>query len=338
MGVVFALIAVLLVLLGGTGATLAYARFIELTPVTSTQGGGEVVTITQGETLNSVAAKLESEGLIRSATWFAAYARVRGIELRAGRYLVDSGMGATEMVSVLEGPNYQAPLSITLPEGLTVEQIAERVGSSSLRITRSEYLAAVSQGGYTSRFLSIRPAGDTSLEGFLFPDTYTVAAGATATQLVQMQLDDFASKAAPLLPANPSTAAYSDLVIASLLQAEVLPGDFADVASVIDNRLAMGMDLQLDTTVMYGLHQVGHVMSSADEATNTPYNTYLHAGLPPTPIDDPGSAAIKAAQHPASTPYLYYVTDACGHTYYSVTEAQHEKQVQEYLGKCPSSP
>jgi UPF0755 protein len=337
LGLLFALLAVPLVLLGGAGATVAYARFLELTPVTSAQGSGVVVTVGRGETLDQLAAYLESQGLIRSATWFAAYARVRGIHLRAGTYLVDSGMGASEMVNVFEGPTYCPSVSFTIPPGFTVDQVASRVASTSgLRVTRQQYLDAVAAGGFHAPFLSMRPAGDSSLEGFLFPDTYSVPDCASAHQIIQMQLDEFGRYIAPQLPTDPAKA-YAALVTASIVQAEILPADdgFAKGASVIDNRLAASMPLQIDATVTYGLHLTGQPPSTADLAVDTPYNTYLHTGLPPTPIGEPGTAAVQAALHPASTDYLYYVSDACGNTYFSATFAEHQQQVQEHLGRCP---
>jgi UPF0755 protein len=334
LGALFVLLAVVVVLLGAAGATLVFAR-LELEPVSGSQAGGTPVQVRQGETLQLLAAGLQKRGLIRSATWFAAFARLRGLRLRAGTYLLDPGMGASEIFVRLDGSDYAAPHRLTIPEGLSAAQVAARVEASGVGITSAEYLSAASQGGYSAPFLRIRPAGDSSLEGFLFPDTYTVAAGTTARQLIQMQLDEFAKVVAPALPSN-SQDAYNDLIIASMLQAESVPTDFAKVASVIDNRLGMGMKLQIDATVMYGLDAVGRAPSNADLSSASLYNTYLHTGLPPTPITEPGLEAVQAAVHPASTPYLYYVTDTCGHTYYSVTEAQHEQQVQQYEGKCNS--
>lgn len=334
LAVVFSTLALLIVVALAVAAALVYGR-LETRPVTAAQGGGVVVRVHQGETLVEVADALESQGLIRSATWFAATARLQGIRLRAGRYLVDSGMGASEIVAVLEGSPYCPALSITIPPGFTADQIASRVaGTHGIGVTRQQYLAALNQGGYTAPLLGIRPAGDTSLEGFLFPDTYTVTACATAHQIVQQQLDDAQRRLGPLLPSSASQA-YADLVKASIVQVEVAPRDFATGASVIDNRLALPMRLQIDSTVMYGLGRAGTPMSSADEAIDTGYNTYLHAGLPPTPIDNPGVAALQAVLHPARTAYLFYVSDACGNTYFSATEAGHEQQVREHLGKCP---
>jgi UPF0755 protein len=334
LGLVFTLLAVIVVLLGAAGGTLVLAR-LELRPVSASQMQGVPVRVGEGESLQALATSLESRGLIRSATWFAAYARLRGLRLRAGTYLLDPGMGASEILLRLDGTDYAAPHRVTIPDGLDAAQVASRVGASGIGISSAQYLVAASEAGYSAPFLRIRPAGDTSLEGFLFPDTYTVPAGTTARQLIQMQLNEFAKLIAPVLPSDPQQA-YTVLTVASMLEAESLPGDFTKVASVIHNRLDMGMRLQIDATVMYGLEAAGRAPSNADLGSVTLYNTYVYSGLPPTPITSPGLAAVQAAAHPASTPYLYYVTDTCGHTYYSVTEAQHEQQVQEYEGRCNS--
>ena len=329
LGVVFALIGVVVVLVAAAGATLLFGR-VELEAAGS--GSPMVITVRSGESLSQLADALESEGVIKSAFWFSAYARLRGVHLHAGNYQVDSAMEASEVIDVLEGAPYCPPVSFVIPEGFTVAQIATRVAAiKGLDVTRQEYLDAVAQDSYDAPFLSIRPAGDTSLEGFLFPATYSVPDCASAHQVVQEQLDGFRSNVVPDLPSSGSQA-YADVITASIVQAEGVSSSFANISSVVHNRLAIGMNLQIDAIVMYGLHQSGLAMSAADEATDTPYNSYLHPGLPPTPIDNPGLATVQAAVHPASTPYLFYVS-ACGQTYYSITDAVHEQQVQEYEGK-----
>ncbi|MGD1054035.1 MAG: endolytic transglycosylase MltG [Candidatus Dormibacteria bacterium] len=334
LGVLFALIGVVVVLALLAGGVFVYGG-IELKPADTGSEAPTVVRVSPGESLDQLASGLESEGLIKSALFFSAYARIRGVHLHAGLYRVDSAMGASEIINVLEGPQYCPPVSFVIPEGFTIDQIADRVAATKgLDISATQYLAALAQTGYTAPFLSIRPAGDTSLEGFLFPATYTVPDCATAHQVIQEQLSAFQSQIVPKLPASPSQA-YDDLITASIIQAEArFAADFPLVASVVDNRLADNMDLQIDAIVMYGLHLSGQPMSTADEAIPTPYNSYQNPGLPPTPIDSPGLATLEGALAPATTTYLFYVTDPCGHNHYSVTEAVHEQQVQEYSTSC----
>ncbi len=331
LGLVFALVAVIVLLVAAAGATLVYAH-VELGAVGA--GAPLVVTVKPGETLEQLSDDLQSKGVINSAFFFSAYARLQGVELRAGEYQLSSGMAAAEIVNVLQAAPFCPGVTFVIPEGFNVSQIATRIASTKgLDVTRQEYLDAVAGGGYDAPFLSMRPAGDTSLEGFLFPATYTVPDCASAQYIVQQQLNAFQSDAVPLLPTSGSQA-YADLTTASLLEAEALPPDYAGVASVINNRLAVNMRLQIDSAVMYGLKEAGQSMSGADEATQTQYNTYLNPGLPPTPIDNPGAAALRGALAPASTSYLFYVTDPCGVAHFSVTEAQHEQQVAEYENSC----
>jgi UPF0755 protein len=334
---VFALITVIVLLIAGVGGTLVYARF-QLEPVSSSQAKPLGVTVHAGEGIAEVSDDLAGLGVIRSSFWFAAYARLQGVHLHAGTFVVEAGMAASEIVARLNGPSGSVAIGtvkLLIPEGLDIDQVADRVAASGVGITRQQYLAAVAGDTFTAKFLDIRPAGDTSLEGFLFPDTFDVPKGATAHELIQMQLDDFARRVVSLLPSS-AAPAYADLITASIIEREAdMSADYPQVASVIDNRLAAGMDLELDSTVVYGLHLVGQVMTSTDESIDTPYNTYLNPGLTPTPISNPGLATLDVALHPATTDYLFYVTDACGYNHYSVTEAQHEQQVAEYLDSCP---
>src|SRR5579884_2466908 len=186
---------------------------------------------------------------------------------------------------------------------------------------------------YTTLFRSAgRPAG-ASLEGFLFPDTYDVPQGTTAHQLVQMQLDDFAHRTAALLAAPPNgLSAYQLVVLASIVEREAqFDDDRPKVASAIFNRLSQGMALQSDATVEYGLGITGREPSADELHQDTPYNTYLHTGLTPTPISNPGLASLQAAAHPAATQFLFWVADGCGHNHYAVTAPQHDQQVSQYL-------
>jgi len=333
LGLLFALIGVVVVLALLAGGVFIYGR-IELQAADTGSEAATPITVSPGESLDQLADSLESQGLIKSAFFFSAYARLQGVHLRAGEYQLDSGMAATEMLDVLQAAPFCPGVKFVIPEGFTVNQIASRVAATKgLDITRQQYLQAVAEDSYDAPFLDIRPAGDTSLEGFLFPATYTVPDCASAHDVVQQQLDAFAANVEPLLP-KPGPQAYADLISASLVEAEALPSDYATVASVINNRLAIDMNLQIDSTVMYGLQDSGQAMSSADEATDTLYNSYINPGLPPTPIDNPGTAAVKGVLAPASTSYLFYVTDPCGVAHFSVTEAQHEQQVGQYGNSC----
>jgi len=335
----FAILAVLAVLVIGGGGVVLYAR-AQLDPPASTHDHVVSVQVASGETLDQLADDLHSRGVVRSAFWFKWFARFKGLadQLHVGRFKLDTGMGASAVVARLEGASDVAVVRLVLAEGLTAKQMAAKVGASGVGVTADQYMAEVQSGSFTEPFLGGRPAG-ASLEGFLFPDTYDVARGASAHQLVQMQLDDFARRAAGLLSSGPKGySAYQLVTVASIVEREAqFDDDRPKVASAVFNRLAQQMPLQSDATVEYGLGISGREPSADELHQDTPYNTYLHGGLTPTPISNPGLAALQAAATPARTDYLFWVADGCGHNHYATTAAQHEQQNQQYLNSpCPS--
>jgi UPF0755 protein len=242
-------------------------------------------------------------------------------------------MSASYIIQRLEGPPATQAHQLILPEGLTAAQMADRVAKANLGITADQYLAEVKGGSFSEPFLAGRPSG-VSLEGFLFPDTYSIPDRSTAHDIVQMQLSDFAKKAMPAMTGLSPQQVYATVIIASMVEREAkFDADRPLVAGVIANRLAAGNLLQIDATVNYGLGLNGGALSAAQLAQDTPYNTYLHAGLPPTPISNPGASSVSAAAHPAKNDYFFYVSDCSGHNHYSVTLQEHEQQIRQYLSK-----
>jgi UPF0755 protein len=323
-------LALLVVVAGGTAV---YARS-QLDAPTPGHDAPVSVDVLPGETLDGVIGDLDAHHLVRNAFWFRWYARAHdlGSNLRAGRYRLDTAMGASAIVTRLEMPPDVRSIRVVIPEGLTAEQIAARVESAGLGIPAAAYLAEARVGRFAAGALEGRPSG-TPLEGMLFPDTYEVRIGATAHDVVAQQLDAFTAKALPLLAAPPhGLSPYQLVVLASIVEREArLPADRPLVAGVLYNRLARGMDLQVDASVIYGLGVTDRAPTTDELKLDTPYNTYLHRGLPPTPIANPGLASIEAAAHPATTAYLFYVSDGCGHNHYSATVAAHDALVRQYL-------
>ena len=318
----------------GNRALIAVFGILAVLAVLGIVGGGVVLNArTQLDAPDSTTQPYRSS-MIRSSFWFGWYARIRGLgdKLHTGRFRLDSGMGASAIVSRLEGAPDVGVHRLVLPEGLTAQQMAVKVAAAT-DISAADYLREARGGQFNEPFLAGRAVG-ASLEGFLFPDTYDVPAGTSAHQLVQMQLDDFGRRVAPLLAApSAKQSPYQVLTVASMVQSEArFADDGPKVASVIYNRLAAGMALDINSAVMYGLGRPGQSPSADDLKRDTPYNTYVHAGLTPTPISDPGTSAIAAAANPAQTNFLYFVSDGCGHNHYSVTRAEHDQQVARYLG------
>jgi len=207
---------------------------------------------------------------------------------------------------------------IVFPEGFVrvqmaarvqaVAKIARRESRRKVRLSRAAYLAATARPRLVPGFGHKR----LPLEGFLFPDTYDFDRKSTSAQLVQEQLQEFDSKWSAVnlsYARSKHLTPYDVLTIASMIEKEaVAPGDRAKVARVIYNRLHLGMTLGIDATIRYALHIPGtKSLTQSDLANPTPYNTRLHAGLPPTPIANPGLASIQAAAHPAAGPWLYFV-------------------------------
>jgi uncharacterized YceG family protein len=230
-------------------------------------------------------------------------------------------------------------IRLVVPEGETRAQIAQLAAADGLR---GSYLRASERSPLLDPVRYGAPRGTRDLEGFLFPATYDVLHGEAATRLVQEQLIAFREhfgaaevRAARALHVTP----YGLLTVASMVERETAdPGDRAKIAAVIYNRLREGMPLGIDATIYYALQQRRHEaivsgeLTEADLHIDSPYNTRTHAGLPPTPIANPGAASIQAAAHPAHVPYLYYVAsaDGCGGDVFSTSEAGFEKAAAAY--------
>jgi uncharacterized YceG family protein len=222
---------------------------------------------------------------------------------------------------------------VLIPEGETRRQIAARAHAAGLT---GSYLAASERSSLLNPAHYGAPADTPNLEGFLFPATYDLYRGDPAGRLVHEQLIAFTERfgdeevhRAHELRLTP----YELLIVASMVEREAqLSGDRAKVAAVIYNRLRLGMALGIDATLRYALNDYTRSLTTAQLALDSPYNTRLHRGLPPTPISNPGLAAIDAAAHPAHAGYLYYVDapDGCGNLVFSTTNAQFEHDAARY--------
>ena len=224
-------------------------------------------------------------------------------------------------------------VKVVIPEGYTRTQIAALAHADGLRgnyLTASRGSAELNPAHYGA------PAGTPNLEGFLFPATYEMYAGAPALRLVSEQIAAFGQNfggaevhRAKVLGITP----YQLLIVASIIEREAaIARDRPLVAAVIYNRLRLHMTLGVDSTLRYALHDFTHPLTEAELSSNSPYNTRTRRGLPPTPISNPGVAAIKAAARPAGVSYLYYVAgaDGCGEQVFSASYAQFEKNAAAY--------
>jgi UPF0755 protein len=213
-----------------------------------------------------------------------------------------------------------------------MEKTAQRLDQSS-PIKGSDYLQLARTGKFDFDFLKSRPAG-ASLEGFLFPETYLLPRNGTASQLINLQLSQFDHIWTPARQAEAAQAklaVFQIVTLASIVEREArFDQDRPLVASVFYNRLAQGMPLQADATVLYAKGVWQSQVTLEDRKINSPYNTYLHPGLPPGPIANPGLKAIDAALQPAHSDYLYYLSDPQGHNHYARTLPEFQQLLHKY--------
>ena len=278
--------------------------------------GSVTVVIPPHSSVSKVGNLLENDGVISSSFFFQLRATLSGDrgDLRAGTYHLKKGMSYGSVLSILtKAPPVAPTTGITIIPGRTRRQIdallrAQGVSGSYYDSTRSSPLLIPSAYG--------APRATKSLEGFLFPDTYQLTEPVRLPALIADQLMDFKRQLATVdlrYAHSQHISAYEVLTVASMIEGEAQKAsDRALVASVIYNRLRHGMPLQIDATTRYATNNYTRPLTGAQLNSSSPYNTRIHRGLPPTPIDNPGLAAIQAAAHPAHTSYLYFVVQPCG--------------------------
>ena len=283
---------------------------------------GEEITVTvePGMSTASIADLLERDGVITKASVFRYYARFNGAgTIEAGDYTLHKKEDMSTVLDVLQGGAKVDPgIRLTIPEGLTVAQVADLVGKVPGR-SADKFRAVAVSGTVHSSF---QPAGQTSLEGFLLPETYFVEAKDDEARILQRMVEAFDSAATELGIVDASgrlgVTPYQAMIVASLVEREArVAEDRGKVARVIYNRLNVKMPLQIDATVLYAIEQKTGVRKQSvllsDLKIDSPYNTYQIAGLPPGPIANPGRASLEAALAPTPGPWIYYVlADASG--------------------------
>lgn len=287
------------------------------------------VEIAPGTSSMRIAAQLKQQGLIRSQDIFEAMHLVKGGSLKAGEYRFDHPAPMAEVFQrIRRGDVYT--ISLTIPEGSNLFDIAAKVEAARLG-DKQQFIAAARNGAGIVEDLD--PAA-TSLEGYLFPDTYRFARNITSGQILAAMVKRFRLAAAEIgLQGN----AHRVVTLASLVERETpIPAERPLVASVFENRLAQNMPLMTDPSVIYAALLEGRYRGTiyqSDLQAESPYNTYRHAGLPPGPICNPGLASLKAAMNPAHTNYLYFVAAGAnpnGISKFSATLAEHTRNVEAY--------
>jgi UPF0755 protein len=303
------------VIVGILGA--AAASYLLSRPGTAggvTPGQPVHIVVEPGSSTAVIAETLASEGVIDSALMFRWDARRAGVDgtLKAGEYDMTTGMTFEQIVAQLTAGTVIEYVDVPIPEGFTAAQIAtrfaERTGLPEAEL-RALMTAGAAEFAVEHPYLEGTYGG--SLEGYLFPATYRVTEGSTARDVIEMMLDHFDTQIATLdlsFAGSRGLDLEDVVIIASILERESrLAEEFPLVSSVIYNRLARPMRLQLCATVLYTLPGDKQSLTNADLEHESPYNTYLHDGLPAGPISNPGLRALQAAANPPETDYLYYV-------------------------------
>lgn len=308
---------------------LGIAAFVwgnqQLAPVNPADQQKQLIVVPKGASTTEVAELLVKKGIVRNQLVFRLSARQDGLDrdLQAGSYELSPAMSTAEIIATFrEGSQ---AIWVTLPEGLRVEEVAARFAAADLPAFDADEFIELA-----------RPS-----EGRLFPDTYLIPRESTAQQLFALLTRTFQSKVEQKLAAQLQQNERSldeILVFASLVQRESnSPADMRQVAGVINNRLNQGMKLDIDATLSYlrGYDQQNESWWSAPspslKSVESPYNTYLVAGLPPAPIANPGIAAIQAALDPDPVTALFYLHTPSGQAYYADTLAEHTANIERYL-------
>lgn len=298
-------------------------------------GQDVTITIPEGASGDDIASILSKNHIVENPKDYYAAVAKEGAEmsLKPGDYALKTGMNAVDVVKQLvAGPNAGAVL--TIQEGLTLEQTAERI-EAVYGISKDEFLAQAKASKYVDDYPFLEDAYNDSLEGYLYPKTYTFTDTPTADDIIRKLLDQFVSETASLnldKGAN-GLSAQQIVTMASLIERETaVDSERPTIASVIYNRLDADMPLQIDAAIVYARGGGNQAVTYSDLEIDSPYNVYKNYGLTPGPICSPSISSIKAALNPDKTDYLYYVASATGdgtHKFSSDYE-QFEKDSQEY--------
>jgi UPF0755 protein len=278
------------------------------------QPSSREVAITPGMSAAQIGALLQEQGIIESSAAFVDLVGERGSEntLQPGTYTFDSGVELLAVVDMLEHGIGASRYKVTIPEGLAISQITARLDQDG-KISGTDYANLTLQltDFQLPSLAGVQVTGVSTLEGLLFPATYFLYEGEAADKLIEDQLAAFTNKTSAL-PWDKAAALgvtpYQIVIIASLIEKEAsVAEERAMVARVIYNRLAQAMLLGIDATVRYAVNKWTEPLTDADLAVASPFNTRVNMGLPPSPICNPGEAALRAALEPAEGDWLYYV-------------------------------
>lgn len=277
--------------------------------------------IPKGAGLRAVSNSLKEQGLIKDPVVFFVEVKKLGVDgnIQAGDFRLSPSMDANKIIKTLT--HGTEDIWVTVPEGKRAEEIAEILKST--------------MPGFQDDWVTILKTH----EGSLFPDTYLFPKDSTIDTIVSIMTSNFDKKIALAKAQQTNTMTQADaIILASILEREGKSGeDMRKIASVLENRLDIGMALQVDATVQYALGYQPlekswwkKALTAEDLQINSPYNSYKNPGLPPTPISNPGLETLEAAMNPAKTNYLYYISDKTGALHFAATLQEHNANIRKY--------
>jgi len=308
----------------------------KLTTPTDLTGLENIFEIGQGESISMVCLRLENEGLITDAEILRIYLVYSGLDrhLQSGQFTLSGAMSPMQIAAELLDATPKDAIITILP-GWRIEEVAANIAGSGLNISADEFIDAAYSP--TEQHLSYLPLDElSSLEGFLFPGSYVIPRDADLETVLEIILTEFSAQVDDTLISGFTRQGLSlsqAVTLASIVEKEaVVDEEKPLIASVFYNRLAEGMRLETDPTVQYGLGYNSELqtwwkspLSSADLAVNSPYNTYIVSGLPPTPICNPDLGSLRSVAFPAETPYFFFraACDGSGRHNFAITFDEH---------------
>ena len=315
-------VAIVLAGLAGTAALVAAYQFSNL----AVERDSVIqYTVEPGMTLSDVAGDLEDRGVVRHAILFELLARYRGVGhgINAGRYEIESYMDAGQILNMLTEGRIVVN-RVNVPEGLTIPETA-RILRARIGIDSTTFVQR-SVDPEKVRSLGIEAP---TLEGYLYPATYNMYPDMTVDDILRQLTSRYLQTMTPDYRKQAEALGYSEheiITLASIIEQEAMVDDERHVISgVFHNRLRRGMRLEADPTVQYGIGRPNMRLYEKHLSHPSPYNTYLHAGLPPGPICSPGEASIRAALYPEDVPFLFFVARGDGRHIFSVTNREHNQ-------------
>lgn len=328
-GVIIAFVLALVII---TFAIIAYLVIRINLPYDPSNTEKSVFKVEANSGIDQIATNLQQKGFISDKNLFIIYAKFgpsRG-NLKPGVYMFSPSMSIASIADTL-GIGKIATKKVTFQEGLTINEIARKWAREGLGDAQAFVDATKLQGTYKQSFLQYR-SNQASLEGYLFPATYDIVVATSPEQQISAMLNSFASQVLPKLDSSyQNSAKLSDLItMASIVEKEgKTSADRRLIAGVFNNRLAKGMKLESDVTINYITAKTA--TQAADLKIDSPYNSYLYKGLPPTPICNPGLDAILATANPTASNYYYFIADRSGTVHFAETYQQHLQNIEKYL-------